>query len=580
MGGSGPSVTALTPLVVGRSLEKLMESPVREGLVAGKYRVERVIGVGGMGVVVAAQHVELGELVALKFLKEEAATKPELVERFLREARAATRIKSEHVVRVMDVGRLEDGRPFLVMEYLDGSDLGETLARQGAMAVSDAVECVLHACEALAIAHALGIVHRDIKPANLFKTSRPDGTPLVKLVDFGISKAALTGRLGEDMSLTRSQSVVGSPLYMSPEAMESARRIDARSDIWSLGVVLYELLSGTLAFSGESITQVCIAVLQEEPRSLRELEPAIPEGLERVVRRCLAKNPGERYQTVADFAEALLPFGPSRAAVLVDRARAVTKGPKPAGDSDPQLSLDPGASALAMASRAKAEAWSAAGASSAPGGEVLLTPSGATGDNVLPGSGTAVSAPPTERALAKSASFRRAGRWRGPALALVAVTMAFAAYVAARVSADPRPDPASAASVATLPVPSPSPHSFTFHIESNPPGARVFEGERELGTTPMQMVLDPAEVGAQPKRLLLRKDGFMPYTVVQGTSESDVRQVIVLVAEVEPVPAAVEEVPPRPGATARPVSPGSKAPSKGAPAASPSRTAPQIRVER
>ena len=553
-----------------------MVSPVREGgLVADKYRVERVIGVGGMGVVVAAQHVELDERVALKFLKEEAAAKPELVERFLREARAATRIKSEHVVRVMDVGRLENGLPFLVMEYLDGSDLGETLARQGAMAVSDAVECVLHACEALAIAHALGIVHRDIKPANLFKTSRPDGTTLVKLVDFGISKAALTGRLGEDVSLTRSQSVVGSPLYMSPEAMESARRIDARSDIWSLGVVLYELLSGQLAFSGESITRVCIAVLQEEPRSLRELDPAIPEGLERVVRRCLAKNPNERYQTVADFAEALFPYGPSRAAVLVERARAVTTGVKVAGDSDPQLSLDPGASALAVATRAKVETWSAAGASPAPGMEVLVTPLGTGKHNVLPGGGTAVSAPPTERALAKSASHRKPGRWRAPALALVAVTMAFAAYVAARVSANMRPDPASASSVPSAPNPS---RLFRFHIESNPSGAFVLEGERELGTTPMQMVLDPAVVGTQPKRLLLRKDGYLPYSLVQGHSETDVRQVIVLVPQ--PAQVASGEALPPPVATGRVSSPGSKGPSKGAPAASPSRTVPQIRVER
>jgi serine/threonine-protein kinase len=559
-----------------------MVSPVREGgLVAHKYRVERVIGVGGMGVVVAAQHVELDERVALKFLKEEAAKKPELVERFLREARAATRIKSEHVVRVMDVGRLEDGLPFLVMEYLDGADLGETLARQGAMAVPDAVECVLHACEALAIAHAQGIVHRDIKPANLFKTSRPDGTTLVKLVDFGISKAALTGRLGEDVSLTRSQSVVGSPLYMSPEAMESARRIDARSDIWSLGVVLYELLSGQLAFSGESITRVCIAVLQEEPRSLRELDPAIPEGLERVVRRCLAKNPDERYQTVADFAEALLPYGPSRATVLVERARAVTTGRKTVGESDPQLSLDPGASALAVASRSKAETWGAASASPAPG-TVRLTPLGMEGGSALPGGGTAVSAPPTEQALARSTSHPRAGRWRGPVLALVAVTMAFAAYVAARVSASTRPEPVSSAPVLNASDPSPPAAQFTLHIDSNPSGALVLDGERELGTTPLQMVLDPDVVGAQPKRLLLRKDGYLPYTVVQGTSEADVRQVIVLEAGPAAASAVVSgeasNLPPV--ATVRPASPGSKGPSKGAPAASPSRTAPQIRVER
>ncbi len=563
-----------------------MESPVREGdLVADKYRVERVLGVGGMGVVVAAEHVELDERVALKFLKEEAAQKPELVERFLREARSATRIKSEHVVRVMDVGRLEEGLPFLVMEYLEGCDLGELLCRQGAMEVTEAVEAVIHACEALAIAHAQGIIHRDIKPANLFRTCRPDGTPLIKLVDFGISKAALTGRLGEDVSLTHSQSVVGSPLYMSPEAMESARKIDARSDIWSLGVVLYELLSGELAFSGESITRVCIAVMQEEPRSLREIRPHIEDGLERVVLRCLAKNPEERYQTVADLAEALLPFGPARASVLVERARAVTSGAK-VGDSDSRMGWDAAASALAASRKARSEqsTWGVEAMPMGSGSPLPVSPSrGApsglgAGRVAGPGEATAVSAPPTERLVTPSPMHRRKVAWRLPALALLAGSMGIAAYVAARVSAPTKTPPT--ASLATTGSSSPAPTlSFALLLESDPPGAFVHDGDLDLGVTPLQMVLDRKTVEKESKRFVLHKDGYLPHTVVQGPSDRDVRQVISLQKSPEPsiapASATAAELP------ERPVPSRTVLPTKGPkPAPSPSKTAPVIRVER
>jgi serine/threonine-protein kinase len=504
-----------------------------------------------------------------------------LVERFLREARSATRIKSEHVVRVMDVGRLEDGLPFLVMEYLEGCDLGELLCRHGAMEVTDAVEAVLHACEALAIAHAQGIIHRDIKPANLFRTSRPDGTPLIKLVDFGISKAALTGRLGEDVSLTHSQSVVGSPLYMSPEAMESARRIDARSDIWSLGVVLYELLSGELAFSGESITRVCIAVLQEEPRSLREIKPQIADGLEQVVLRCLAKNPEERYQTVADLAEALLPFGPARASVLVDRARAVVSGAK-VGDSDSRVPWDPAVSTLAASRRSRSEqaTLGAQGSSLAPGSPLPFTPSREAKSRpeerriAGPGEATAVSAPPTERLVTPSPLHRRKVAWRLPALALLAVTMGVAAYVAARVSAPAKTPPP--ASVATMDSSVPT-HTlgFTLHIESDPPGATVHDGDLNLGATPVQMVLDPKTVEREPKRLVVHKDGYLPHTVVQGPSDADVRQVISL-HRAPDAAIATAMAPPEVPAPARTVLP----PKGPKPAPAPSRTTPVIRVER
>src|SRR6478752_9937760 len=200
-----------------------MSNEVHEGqILAGKFRIERVLGQGGMGVVVAATHLQLDERVALKFLLPDALANPEAVERFAREARAAVKIKSEHVARVSDVGTLESGSPYMVMEYLQGEDLASWVRRNGAMPVPDAIEFLLQACEAIAEAHALGIVHRDLKPANLFVTRRVDGSPCIKVLDFGISKLTAAGA---DQGITQTASLLGSPLYMSPEQLAAARDV-------------------------------------------------------------------------------------------------------------------------------------------------------------------------------------------------------------------------------------------------------------------------------------------------------------------------------------------------------------------
>src|SRR5258706_2580107 len=208
------------------------DPPVREGeILAGKYRVERVLGVGGMGVVVAATHIQLEERVAIKFLIKDALASGEAVARFAREARAAVKIKSEHVARVIDVGTLETGAPYMVMEYLEGGDLSQVLQSRGSLPMEEAVEYVLQACEAIAHAHVLGIVHRDLKPANLFLIRRPDGTNAIKVVDFGISKVMPGKGSSSDNAMTRTRAVMGSPLYMSPEQMTSTRDVDGRTDI-------------------------------------------------------------------------------------------------------------------------------------------------------------------------------------------------------------------------------------------------------------------------------------------------------------------------------------------------------------
>ncbi len=299
---------------------------VRPGeVLAGKYLVERVLGQGGMGVVVSARHLQLEERVALKFLLPAALQNSEAVSRFLREARAAVRIKSEYVARVSDVGQLDNGAPYMVMEYLDGGDLAAWLSQRGALPVEQAIEFVLQACVAVADAHALGIIHRDLKPANLFCLRRSDGQLSIKVLDFGISKLTNPGGSGSQpsMQMTKTASLMGTPLYMSPEQMRSSREVDAGTDIWALGAIIFELLAGRPAFLADTVTELAIKVANEPPPPLRGFRPDLPPGLEPVVLKCLEKDRARRFRNVADLSTALMPFAPLRARGLVDRIAGI-----------------------------------------------------------------------------------------------------------------------------------------------------------------------------------------------------------------------------------------------------------------
>jgi serine/threonine-protein kinase len=300
-------------------------APVKPGdLLAGKYRVERVLGEGGMGVVVAATHAHLGQRVALKFLLPELSARPDIVARFDREARAAVRIQSEHVARVLDTGVLESGAPYMVMEYLEGSDLAQLVRQRGRLEVPEAVDYVLQACEVLAEAHMAGIVHRDLKPANLFLTRRADGTPLIKVLDFGISKANLLGAEGPGAQpLTQTSAMMGSPKYMSPEQLKSSRDVDVRTDIWALGVVLHELLTGEAAFRAPTMPELLMSILSAPPPPLRARRPDAPPGLEAVILRCLEKDAARRYANVAELAVGLGEFALPRARVSVERVTRI-----------------------------------------------------------------------------------------------------------------------------------------------------------------------------------------------------------------------------------------------------------------
>ena len=322
-------------------LQKMGVAVQPGSILLGKYRVDSVIGVGGMGAVVGARHLQLDERVAIKFLLPEMLQHEEVVQRFLREARAAIKIRSEHCVRVLDVGTLENGAPYMVMEYLEGQDLSQILETNHALPIPDVIDWVLQACEALAEAHHIGIVHRDLKPANLFLTRRADGTPSVKVLDFGISKQSQSGA---DAGVTKTQAVLGSPRYMSPEQMRSTKDVDARADVWALGAVVHELIAGVPPFDAETMTALCAAILQDNPKPMGATRPEVTPELDMAVRGALEKDRERRYRNVAQFAAALAPFGGATSRASAERIARVL-GLQSAGaglsNSQPMLGASP-----------------------------------------------------------------------------------------------------------------------------------------------------------------------------------------------------------------------------------------------
>jgi serine/threonine-protein kinase len=283
-----------------------------------------------MGVVLAATHEQLEQVVAIKVMQDSLVTSREAVGRFLREARMVAKLKSEHVARVSDVGILDTGAPYIVMELLEGKDLGALLHIRGPLPVRETVGYLLQTCEALAEAHAIGIIHRDLKPENLFLTTDVDRTPLLKVLDFGLAKA-LTRTPSNDPpvpeSLTRSVSVMGTPAYMSPEQLRATRDVDLRADVWALGVVAYELLAARLPFDSTALPDLCAMIVRDPPRPLARED--VPPGLEAAIMKCLEKEPTKRYSRIASFAAAIEQFADPESTSMVDRILRVQGASEP-----------------------------------------------------------------------------------------------------------------------------------------------------------------------------------------------------------------------------------------------------------
>ncbi|HZO14185.1 MAG TPA: serine/threonine-protein kinase [Polyangiaceae bacterium] len=304
--------------------------PAQGELLGGKYRVERTINIGRIAVVVEGTDVQQGHRVAIKILAGEAAQSARRLARFNREGSAGTTIQSEHVVRVFELGTFERGA-FMVMEFLEGEDLAQVIKR-GPLPFTTAVDYFLQAAEVIAEAHQLGIVHRDLKPANLFVARRADGSPCIKLLDFGIAK------FGD--GITTTDSFLGSPLYMAPEQLASSKEADARADIWALGTLLFELISGTTPFPLQSLTEVCTAILYAEPRRLREVAPHAPAELEAAIARCLRKNRDERFSNVAALAAAVARFGGYGASASMANIMKVSSRPRTGELTDSRSDAD------------------------------------------------------------------------------------------------------------------------------------------------------------------------------------------------------------------------------------------------
>lgn len=496
------------------SPETTSKIPAVGEVVNGKYRVDGMAGTGGMGVVVSARHVELGHQVAIKFLSSDDETTSAAVERFLREGQVVASLQSDHVVRIYDVGRLESGTPFMVMELLRGQDLSAKVSNSGGVSVEQAVDWILQAIHAIAEAHERGIVHRDLKPSNLFLTQRSDGTDCVKVLDFGISKRiAVQDPSQHGGQLTATRQVVGSPAYMSPEQVRNARDIDHRVDIWALGMTLYELLAGRTAFDADTFPAVCASIVADAPPPLRTFAPGVPPGLERIVMRCLEKDPAKRFSSVTALANELRPYG---SPLAVNTARlAASSARKPISTSEDSSTLVSSQSPKRSLARLTEKSSDS---------EVIA-------DRTMNSVGFEARPLAPVRPVAESSS----KRWAWFALALLGfgIVAVWKVRHSGKVMQDaPTPSVTPAATQAT----------FWVTFESSPPNAQLWDGSDLLGTTPLRIKLDHRNVQISPKKLLLKKDGYEPFVASQGDSPHD----IVFSAQLTPLAAVSTSSPKAP----------------------------------
>jgi eukaryotic-like serine/threonine-protein kinase len=503
-------------------------APAVGDVLAQKYRVESMVGRGGMGVVLSARHVQLGQVVAIKLLTlpPDEDRRDEAIGRFLHEAQAAAKLQNDHVVRIYDVGQLDNGLPFMVMELLVGADLGTVLDERGALTEPEAVDYVLQACAGVAEAHRMGIVHRDLKPSNLFVTKRSDGLPLLKVLDFGISKQLTDPASGEAVpTFTNTRTLMGSPHYMSPEQVRDARRVDGRTDIWALGVILQELITDAPVFHGESFPGVCAAIVADPPMPVRTMRPDVSAALEAIIGRCLEKDAKLRFQSVAELQAALMPLAPQiLRSGSISQPVAYSSGTREvASPIRVSPSAKPGDPTVASGPPEKARSGPDRTLESAR----LATGQGSTQSALA---STDPRVPVVEATLSPPA--RSKARLLLP-LGLAALLGAAGLWL----QSHPSPAPTVASSEASASLAPAPPSSFTLSIDSDPSGASVTEGSTPLGTTPFSLTLSmPAQAG--PRVFVVEKDGYLPYVVRQGAARGEVRVMAALTPRVEePKPA-------------------------------------------
>lgn len=522
-------------------------------VVAEKYRIEGVLGVGGMGVVVGARHLTLGQSVAIKILTAGETQPKDAVERFLREGRAAAALSSDHVVRIYDVGQLDNGVPFMVMERLRGGDLANLLTERGPLPVEEAVEYVAQATMAIAEAHEAGVVHRDLKPANLFLTQRSDGSPCVKVLDFGISKqlsmfesATLRG------DLTSTRQVMGSPAYMSPEQVRDARSVDHRTDIWALGTTLYELLTHHVAFDADTLPAVCAAIAADPPTPIELHRGDVPEGVAQIVMRCLEKSPDKRYQSARALLSALRAHQ-GRPDALVVSAR--DEGPATAASVPPKPRLAESASGSSAQIRESGERARGSVKFSDSQDSTLMSGRGTTGLSAVARS---IPAPDDHAGPLLQTHSRR--RWSaiGAGLGLIgAVTFVWLLRPFER----PNPESRQAAVASTTPAKV----EYTLRIESDPPTATVFEGARWLGETPLELPIESARPAVKVRQFIVKKSGYVDATLRQAGLSSDRQVQVTLTRQAGPevLPASLQqEAAPAPRPTTAPLNPTPRNPTR------------------
>jgi serine/threonine-protein kinase len=463
-----------------------------------------------MATVYRAVHTTLQHQVAIKVVAPQIRDLPGVLARFLREARAATRLRGEHVVRVYDVGTTPNGSPYLVMELLEGKDLGRILDETGRLPVDDAIDYVLQTCEALAEVHGIGIVHRDLKPPNLFVTRGPDGLACVKLIDFGISRVDSPLLPSDTFSLTGPDVAMGSPRYMPPEQMEAAGSVDARSDIWGLGAILYEMLVGKSPFDGESLWDIYAAAMTPPPPP-SSVRSDVPAELDAVVLRCLRADARERFADVADLAAELAPFagdaGVARAEAalrVLDAARGLAPG---AGEGTLSCHVSKTHASRIRRRASAAPRWRRRGV--AGGAAIALVAIALAGRPVAQRLGADPPAAEKPAAPATQAAAADGEREVGAAVTLDSITLVG--------SAEPRHDAdADAGAAAALPKASPPPRAASpaSHPAPPPAAARAPENDRTPPSTlhvtyspapTPEVTPPPAESSGQDNRALFEE---------------------------------------------------------------------------